>query len=188
MRHASPNISQSGACFSMRTENRKMKQIDDRAGEPIAAQFLLMRPCPFIRRHRFAALESVNISAYHMPTPTTPRIRAHRQPSELSFIRHPSFHRRCNTVYTLIIDPITSRVASIVPDHSSDDAADNAANDSAKGGAKGPETRGVASWLFTRIHHRVRVSRMPPDRCFRSYPGARAAWHTANRRRPTGET
>ena len=110
-----------------------MKQIDDRAGEPIAAQFLLMRPCPFIRRHRFAALESVNISAYHMPTPRTPRIRAHRQPSKLSFISHPSFHRRCNTVYTLIIDPITSRFTSIVPDRSADDAADQATNDGTNG-------------------------------------------------------
>ena len=38
-------------------------------------------------------------------------MKAHRQPSKLSFISRPSFHRLCNTIYTLIIDHITSIVA-----------------------------------------------------------------------------
>ena len=43
-------------------------------------------------------------------------MKAHRQPSKLSFISRPSFHRLCNTIYTLIIDHITSSFTKIVPD------------------------------------------------------------------------
>ena len=48
-------------------------------------------------------------------------MKAHRQPSKLSFISRPSFHRLCNTVYTLINDHITNIFTSIVADQPADE-------------------------------------------------------------------